>query len=194
MGCEVQTKGRQKEQPLTATTLHFLRVNAQTLYLDKQKTKRSRHPLAVSLRTDISVDKNKMRTLIIISFFLSTSLFGQEREFVRNEKIFRYGHLRETNYYIKNGISEAEITWRDSLTSRVVQYSHTFMIVGHRPECKSSECIKYFDNDTTIVIKSKKSGKTIERTYKNNKLIKKKKLSANTGCTECYDPVRVLSK
>ena len=38
-------------QLLTATTLHFLRVNAQMRNLDKQKTAQGRKPLA-AMRTD----------------------------------------------------------------------------------------------------------------------------------------------
>jgi hypothetical protein len=39
-----------QQRPLTANSRHFLRVNAQTLYLDKQKTPQICKTLAVRLK------------------------------------------------------------------------------------------------------------------------------------------------
>jgi hypothetical protein len=46
-----------QQRPLTANSRHFLRVNAQTLYLDKQKTPQICKTLGVS-GGRIPVDKN----------------------------------------------------------------------------------------------------------------------------------------
>ena len=55
-------------QPLTATTLHFLRVNAQMHNLDKQKTACSRQTLAVST-TDMT---RQILTILLLTFLLNS--------------------------------------------------------------------------------------------------------------------------
>lgn len=68
-------------QQLTAPTFNFLRVNAQMHNLDKQKTAQIRYPLAVSLRTDISINHNDKNIFAHINPLDNVSLSTFSRQF-----------------------------------------------------------------------------------------------------------------
>jgi retinol-binding protein 3 len=73
-----------QQRPLTANSRHFLRVNAQTLYLDKQKTPQICKTLGVIIKDDISF-MNKIKYYLVLIFF--PTMFFSQKTVLLNSKI-----------------------------------------------------------------------------------------------------------